>query len=42
MVLGTVGVPYCAVLAPDGDAHYGVMNKHVEVLQEEEIPFEFV
>jgi hypothetical protein len=42
MVLGDVGVTYCAVLALDGNAHYGVTKKHVEALQAEGIPFEFV
>ena len=41
MVLGDVGVTYVAVLAPDGDAHYGVTRKHLEALQAEGIPFEF-
>ena len=42
MVLGDVGVTYVAVLARDGDAHYGVTKKHVEALQAAGIPFEFV
>ena len=42
MVLGTVGVPYIGIPDSDGGVLYGVMNKHIEVLQEEEIPFEIV
>jgi hypothetical protein len=37
-----VGVPYVGIPDSDGGVLYGVMNKHVEVLQEEEIPFENV
>ena len=41
-VLGEVGLPYVGFPDADGNLLYGLMNKHVEVLREEEIPFEIV
>jgi hypothetical protein len=42
MVLGGVGIPYCGVSDDQGGILYGLMNKHLEALQQEGIPFEVV
>lgn len=41
-VLGQVGLPYVGFPDANGNLLYGLMNKHLEVLREEEIPFEIV
>jgi hypothetical protein len=42
MVLGEVGLPYVGFPDADGNLLYGLMHKHIEVLQDEGIPFEIV
>ena len=41
-VLGDVGLPYVCVPDDKYGVAYGLMRKHVERLQQEEIPFEVV
>jgi hypothetical protein len=42
MVLGGVGLPYCGIPDDQDGVQYGLMNKHIEALKREEIPFEVV
>ena len=41
-VLGEVGLPYNGYPDPVYGVQYGLMNKHVEALEREGIPFEVV
>jgi hypothetical protein len=41
-ILGEVGLPYSGYPDPDYGVQYGLMNKHVEALEREGIPFEVV
>jgi hypothetical protein len=41
-ILGEVGLPYVGVPDPVCGVAYGLMNKHIEALQREGIPYEVV
>jgi hypothetical protein len=42
MVLGEVELPYSGFPDPEYGVQYGLMNKHIEALEREEISFEGV
>jgi hypothetical protein len=42
MILGEVGLPYCGFPDDLYGVRYGLMNKHIEALQRENVPFEVV
>jgi hypothetical protein len=42
MILGEVGLPYSGYPDEQYGVQYGLMNKHIEALQQEDIPYEVV